>query len=483
MSDGIQFVPPESVQGFFTCENFGALIVGPVGSTKTSAGIMKIAYHAKQMAACRDGIRRSRCVWIRNTRQMLTDTSIPDFLKWFPDGAAGTFAKSDLKFIMKFDDVECEVLFRGLDDANDVRRLLSLQLSFAVMDEFREIHPDIYEAVQGRLGRYPDKMLVPPRPEWGSDDKGIPIGGCVKDDGTPNKHIWGMTNPPDMDTFWEDLLTDPPSNVSCFFQPSGLSPEADWLEYLPADYYENLANGKNPDWVDVYIHAKFGKSLAGEPVFRSFDSARHVSQQDRPLNVLSSAVLIGVDAGLSPAAVIGQLDYRNRLVVHDALVSESMGALRFAREKLKPLLANKFPGRPITIIIDPAAFQRVQTDERTVADIYKAEGFRVIPARTNTITARIAAVDNYLTRTVDGEPAILLDKHGTQPLITAMRSKYRYKINTKGDKDETPEKNHPWSDIADALQYLCLHADNGAAFGAVMRSTKKEIKPVRYAYT
>ena len=33
----------------------------------------------------------------------------------------------------------------------------------------------------------------------------------------------------------------------------------------------------------------------------------------------------------------------------------------------------------------------MQTDERTVDDIFKAEGFRVIPAKTNTITARLAA--------------------------------------------------------------------------------------------
>ena len=69
----IVYHPPMSVQGFLSSENFVSLIVGPVGSTKTSAGIMKIAYHAKQMAKGRDGVRRSRCVWIRNTRQMLLD--------------------------------------------------------------------------------------------------------------------------------------------------------------------------------------------------------------------------------------------------------------------------------------------------------------------------------------------------------------------------------------------------------------------------
>ena len=189
-----------------------------------------------------------------------------------------------------------------------------------------------------------------------------------------------------------------------------------------------------------------------------------------------------MDAGLTPTATITQLDYQNRLLVHDAISGESMGALRFVREMLKPLLANKYAGRQSLIVIDPAAFQRAQTDERTVADIFKAEGFRVVPARTNTVVARLAAVENYLTRTVDGKPSILFDKEGCDQLVLAMRSKYRYKINTKGERDESPEKSHPWSDYCDSLQYACLHADNGTAFGAVHTNSRRDIKPSKFAY-
>ena len=263
---------------FFTSEKFVSLVVGPIGSTKTTAAIMKIAYHAKKMAPCEDGIRRSRAVFVRNTREQLRDTSIPDFLSWFPDGVAGTYAKTDNVFMLKFDDVECEVLFRGLDDARDVRRLLSLQVSFAILDEFREINPEIFKTIQGRLGRYPNKMMVKPRPEWGNDDNGLPIGGCVTEDGKSNAHLWGASNPPDMETYWEEFLSTPPNNCHVTIQPSGLSPKADWIEFLPAGYYDNLAEGKDQDWIDVYIHSKFGKSLAGQPVFRSFARDLHVSK-------------------------------------------------------------------------------------------------------------------------------------------------------------------------------------------------------------
>lgn len=479
MQHKIDFEVIASLDTFFYSEKFISLVCGPIGSTKTTAGIMKILHHASMMAPCKDGIRRSKAVWVRNTREQLRDTSLPDFLKWLPDGVGGTFFKTEYRYVIKLADVECEVLFRGLDDANDVRRLLSLNASFFIFDEFREIHPDIFETAQGRVGRYPDGMMVPHKPEWGVDSKGNPIQGCVRDDGTPNKFVWGMSNPPDMDTYWEDLMTDPPDNVSVTIQPSGLSPEADWVKFLPTDYYDNLAQGKSEDWVDVYIHAKFGKSLSGQPVFRSFNRSTHVAKE--PITPLQSTnpILIGVDAGLTPAAAIGQLTHDGRVVGYDALVSDGMGALRFVREKLKPLLANKFPNRKYLVIIDPAAFQRVQTDERTVADIYKAEGFAVKPAKTNSIAARIAAVDKFLTRTVDGKAGLLLCPDNAAPLVQAMAGKYRYKINTKGERDETPEKSHPWSDIADAFEYLCLHADGGETFGLSMaNSQRREVKSV-----
>ena len=465
MAHEINFEVIESLDEFYYSDKFISLAVGPIGSTKTTAGIMKILYHAAQMAPDKNGVRKSRCVWVRNTREQLRDTSIPDFVKWIPDGVMGYFLKTEYKFVINVGDIECEVLFRGLDDSNDVRRLLSLQASFIVFDEFREIHPDIYNAAQGRVGRYPDKMI-----------NGV---GCKTDDGRPNAHVWGMTNPPDQDTFWEELLTDPPENVHVTIQPSGLDPAADWTQFLPDDYYDNLAQGKTADWIDVYIHAKFGKSLSGQPVFRAFDRQNHVAKKPIKPMASSSPILIGVDAGLTPAAVIGEVAYDGRVIVYDSIISEDTGALRFVRERLKPLLANKFPGRTYIVIIDPTAFQRVQTDERSVADIYKAEGFTVKPARTNSIAARLAAVETYLTRVVDGKYGLVIDPDDGVSLIHALAGKYRYKINTKGVKDEKPEKSHPWSDIADAFQYLCLHADGGEVFGKSLESSsRREIKPV-----
>jgi len=461
----MDYEPPLSAVPFFTSDSFISLILGPVGSGKTTASLMKVAYEAKRVAKCHDGVRRSRAVIIRNTAGMLKDSTWPDWLKLFPEGLAGDYHRTDNKFVLKFDDVVCEVLMRGLDDAADSRRLLSTQLSFGVMDEFREISPDVFNALTGRLGRYPDKTM-----------NGV---GCVDDNGKPIHKLWGATNPPGEDEFWGKFVQEPPANASVTFQPSGMAPEADWLGYLPDDYYSNLCEGKTEEWIDIYVHGKLGKSLSGLAVFRAFNKPTHVAAEEiKPVGSSGGPLIIGVDAGLSPAATIGQVMYDGRVVVYDALISESMGALRFIREKLKPLLANKFPGYKSVVVIDPAAMQRAQTDERTVRDMYVAEGFTVKFARTNSIAARLAAVDKFLTRTVDGKAGVLLCPAGAQPLILALNGKYRYKINTKGETDESPEKSHPWSDIADAFQYLCLHADGGETFGTNVSTQRREVRQV-----
>jgi hypothetical protein len=92
-----------------------------------------------------------------------------------------------------------------------------------------------------------------------------------------------------------------------------------------------------------------------------------------------------------------------------------------------------------------------------------------MPARTNSISARINSVDDYLMRQVDGDPAFLLDPRCTQ-LKAAMMGGYRYKPKGDGDIDKNRH-----SHVAEALQYLMLHI--ASAQGEVY-SQRREIKNV-----
>jgi len=251
---------------------------------------------------------------------------------------------------------------------------------------------------------------------------------------------------------------------------------------LSPTYYENLAKGKSEDWIDVYIHAKFGRSLAGKPVFRSFSRENHVAKvQIGPNTHSTNPIIIGFDCtGLNPAAVIGQVGLDGVLYVFDALYAVDMGPIRFIRERLKPLISNKYMGCKVVVVIDPAGMSR-GADEKNVKDMLESENFRCYPARTNGLSARISAVEHFLTRTYNGKYGIQIDPACTD-LIAGFQSKYRYKMNTKGEVDDVPEKNHPYSDLHDALQYLCLHADGGSIFGAsIVSRHKRPVKPVSAA--
>ena len=451
----IHFKVVPSLREFYLSDQFMSFAVGPFGSTKTTHGLMKIFHHAGRIKAGKDGIRRSKAVWIRNTKQQLLDTSIPEFLDWLPAGVVGEYHKTNYTYLLRYNDVECKILFRSLDKPTDVSRLLSLQASFFIFEEFREINEEVFETACGRVGRYPNKK-----------NNGV---GCVNDDGTMAKRVWGMSNPPDVDSFWERRLTKLEDNMHVTIQPSGLSPDADWRQYLDHDYYTNLAKGKSQRWIDVYINAQFGESLSGKPVYASFSRTTHVHGQELvPAQNANGMLIVGVDTGLNPACVVGEMTPIGRLQIYDATWREDMPANIFARDVLKPLLVSRHPGRLLNrqflILVDPAGNQRSQSDASTAFDAYRAEGFdgNVKAAASNLLNPRLMASERFIN-SLDrqGNPALRICPVHAQPLVEAMAGKYRYKVNTLGIKDDVPEKNHPYSDLADAFQYVCMFADAG----------------------
>lgn len=462
----IVYTPSKTLVPFLQSEAFVALVSGPVGSGKSSAAMLKIAYHASRMRKGADGLRRSRAVIVRNTAQMLTDATIPTFMTWFPEGAAGTFARTDKRFFLRFDDVICEVLFRGLDDANDVRRLLSLECSFGVLDEFREIHPDIFNALQGRVGRYPS----------------VANGGCVTDDGTPNHHIWGATNAPDADTFWEQYMTEPPKTAEIFMQPSALSEEADWVHNLVAGYYNTLAEGKDEDWIDVYIHNKFGRSLSGLPVYdKTFVESFHVSKEVlKPVASSSYPITIGLDFGRTPSAVFMQRDPRGRVVVLSEISTSNMGLDTFITTRLKPHISEHYLGYEFVVAPDPAGFMKQQASEMTLVDQLKDAGFKCAKPPTNDPDKRIAAVERLLNQQVEGKAMFLISPTCTN-LIKGFRSGYRYKVKKNGEMEDKPDKNEH-SHLADATQYGAAVIDmNIRGFG--LATARREVKRSGYRYS
>ena len=444
----IDYTPTKTVQDFMVDDSKMRVLMGPVGSGKSVGCCFEVVRRASNQEPDARGLRRSRCAIVRETARQLQDTTIKTWLDWFPEGVCGRYMKTLKTYFFKVGDVECEVMFRALDDADDVANLNSLELTFAWFNECRDIAPEIVDAMSKRVGRFPSKK-----------------------DGGPTWHgMWGDTNPPTMDTWWFYQMEhlDPKDGVSpndngwaVFKQPSGRSPEAENIENLPEGYYD--PQGRSDEYIRVFIDGEYGLSSAGRPVYQYFRPDYHIAKSKlRPIGNGLRPILVGMDLGLTPAAVIGQQDARGRALIYDELVSFDMGIQRFVRTLLKPLLYERFSGSPVLVVVDPAGVQRSQTDERSAVDIIKAEGFKVIPAKTNSPSARINAVDDYLMRQVDGDAAFLLDAHCTR-LKSAMMGGYRYK------KDGSIDKNKA-SHVAEALQYFMLHIS--AQEGAVVRERR-----------
>jgi hypothetical protein len=86
------------------------------------------------------------------------------------------------------------------------------------------------------------------------------------------------------------------------------------------------------------------------------------------------------------------------------------------------------------------------------------------------VAARVNAVDDYLMRQVDGDPAFLVDPRCTR-LKAAMMGGYRYKSKGDGVIDKNSH-----SHVAEALQYLMLHIAQVADGGTVL--ARREIKHI-----
>jgi hypothetical protein len=383
---------------------------------------------------------------VRNTNKELQDTTLKSFFQWFPPGLAGEWKATPKTFIFRYEDVKCEIMFRALDTPDDVSSVLSLEITGAMLDEFVEIPREIVDAIQSRCGRFPSKK------EGGCDWRGV----------------WGASNPGVQDAWWHDWLYEEwpeeeggaaaqDKALNFFEQPSGFSPDAENLENLPPytadsnEYYRELAIGKKPDWVKQYIEVQWGYSQRGKPVYKAFNRELHVAKQSLKYNP-HLPLIIGFDAGLTPAATFMQQDSFGRVLILDELVSDNMGAQRFCREKIKPLLNRKYRDAVILVAADPATKQRAQTDEKTVASVLEKElQVKVKGAASNDLAARLGAVDGFLTLLTEAGPALLIDP-SCKALIAGFASGYRFAINTKGVAGDKPDKNS-YSHVHDSCQY------------------------------
>lgn len=279
----IRYEAPPVMSRFMDSNAFVRAVVGPLGSGKSSGCVMEIPRRACEQAPSPDGKRRTRFAVIRNTRQQLEDTTRKTFEQWIPE-RLGKWNEQDFTFTMKFNDVICEVMFRALDRPKDVKRVLSLELTGAYLNEARELPKEVFDGLQGRVGRYPSKA-----------DGGV---------GASWFGVWMDTNPWHTAHWGYQLFSmQKPEGFELFEQPSGIGEGAENVANLPQGYYPRLCNGKDAAWIDEYVHGKYPSadkgSIFGELIAR-LEAAGRICDFEHP----KDGVFLNLDLGISDSTAL-----------------------------------------------------------------------------------------------------------------------------------------------------------------------------------
>lgn len=428
--------PPGPVaEAFLDSTAFVCGIRGPIGSGKSTACVVKTLLHAHAQPRGPSGKRRSRYAVIRNTYPELRTTTVKTWEQWAPKECGDWNEQGPMAHRIVNDEIDMEVWFVALDRPQDVAKLLSMELTGAWVNEAREVPKPIIDGLTGRVGRFPP----------------VREGGCFQ------PQVWMDTNPPDTDHWWYQLAEeDTPEGFAFFSQPGGKSGGAENLENLPAGYYDRAALGKDEEWVRVYIDGDYGFVREGKPVYPEYRDGVHC----REFGLLRGLpVLIGLDFGLTPAAVFGQRTATGQWRWHSELVTQDTGIYRFS-ELLKPHIAEHYAGCKIGAITgDPAGDARSATDrqERTTFEILRSLGIPAAPALSNDWTKRREAVAVPLSRLIDGQPGLLVHPQ-CRVLRKGMSGGYAYRrIQIGGSERYTdrPDKNM-YSHVCEAGQYLNL---------------------------
>lgn len=480
--DTIQYHPPGPVaRAFIKSDAFVCGIRGPIGSGKSTAAVMKLIRNAQKQTPGRDGWRRRRTAIIRNTYPELRTTTIKTWHQWIP-AHVGQWREAGPPTHHIVDQgkmLDWEVMFIALDRPDDVRKLLSMELSDAWVNEAREVPKAILDGLTGRVGRFP------------------PRDG---DYGCTDPQILMDTNPPDSDHWWYTLAEHDTSTernrrlheemteieaklreigalrpdqklFEWFAQPGGESENAENLPNLPPGYYLKAKAGKDEQWVRVYVRGDYGFVLDGKPVFPEYIDHIHC----RPFELTDRLPLrLGFDWGLTPAAAIGQVMPNGQWRIRSEVVTEDMGIVRFA-EVVKQHIATRYGSFKIGGMHgDPAGDIR-GGDERTPFDLMKAAGLMVEKAPgNNDPVLRREAMSKPLRALIDGEPGMLIHPDANY-LRKGMAGGYNYRrILVAGEPKyrDVPDKTIH-SHVCEAAEYMLLGAGEGRALVQRERPTNR----------
>jgi len=469
----IEYVPAGPVaEGFHRSEAFVRGLMGPVGSSKSSACCVEIFTRGCEQKA-HLGVRRTRWAVVRATYPELKSTTIRTWQQWFPESFAPMRWDSPITSVirMPLEDgtrVEIEVLFFPVESPQEIEKLSSLEITGAWINEARELPIEVLQKLTERVGRYPP----------------------VKEGGPTWRGVLMDTNPPPDDGWWYGLaegadpemleqmlgierklremgyLGEGQKLYEFFKQPGGLieeggelkpNPKAENIQNLDGGYayYYRQAAGKKKNWIKAQVLGQYATFSSGRGVYEDdYNDEVHCREVEA---VRGLPLIIGQDYGRTPAAAICQITKSGQFRVIDEVVAQGMGIRTFARDWLKPHLAQHYRDFQIVIVGDPSGLDGRDTEEATCFQILAEEGFAAVPAISNELQMRIESLSYYMNQMGGGEPKFLISPRAIT-IRRGLNGGYCFdRVQVSGDRyKDVPSKNK-YSHPVEAAQYAALH--------------------------
>lgn len=455
---------------FHRSNAFARGLMGPVGSSKSSACWNEMFSRACEQKPDAQGVRRFKCAVLRNTYPELKSTTIPTVQYWHPQLKFNYDSPITARLYAALPDgtfLDFHATFLALERPEEVDKIGSLEITAGWINEVREVAKAIFDKLTERVGRYP--AVLDGGPTW---------RGVVMDTNPPADDHWyyqiaeradqqvnRSTDEAERNLREIGFLKEGEPLFEFFKQPGGLiqegdsfrpNPDAENIAHLDGGYayYFRQIAGKKPEWIKAQILGQYAVITDGRPVYGDYSDELHCRNAELMHGV---PVIVGLDYGRSPAAVFMQLTPRGQLRVIDELWGDDIGIEAFAEDVVKPHIAVHYRKSEMLFVGDPAGMAR-ESDERSAFDVLAEVGIVAVPAHTNRLTGRLEAVRHYLNRNVTGQPAFVIDAKCSR-LRKGFLGRYYHKrvqVSEQVFKD-TPEKNE-YSHVHDALQYGALYA-------------------------
>lgn len=460
------------------------LVMGPVGSGKSTMCIVELLKMAMLQKPDKYGNRTSKWVIVRETYPQLLDTTFASFKIWLkPNKTTRRYTQSApmrIRWTDKMADgthMNAEFIFQAVAKPEDYENLKSLELTGGFINECGAMDGEIVPAVLSRLGRYP-----------------APADAVDPDNPITRVSLIADTNPPDEDSWVESIERSQPKGWEFFRQPGALiidptsdsgyslNPEGENFQFIgvgPKSYYLDRVGSMTKEQIKVLFLGDYGVTSSGKAVYRrQWDHDTHVSRTPM-VAVKGRPILLGWDWGRGgESCIVGQVMKSGQLRILQEFYGDNIGLREFAKDYVRPWLEEHFgpdtldeDEKPWEIISvgDPAGLSShgLSEDSRNYFHVLNSEQvgvfrdwFTTKPSLSNHAEIRLNAVRHFLTAKTNTQLPLLQIDRSCSMLIKGFNQSYEYErkqVSGKAQYKDVPCKS-PESHPHDALQYLCLFA-------------------------